>query len=212
LIWHLVLVGLAASVSPVAIMVMISLMLTKNPMRNALFFLVGFTLVLVAMGVVAVFVFHVGTAHHTGSVDGWIDIAFGVICLGLIPVSLRRKEKPEKPREDGKPFTAAKSFTVGILTMLVNASTIVIYLAGTHLITAAKLSTFDDIIALIILTAVTLITLFIPMAIYALFPSRAGKLLDSLKVWLAKHRTTIAIVILVIFGVYLLIKGIKVVA
>jgi threonine/homoserine/homoserine lactone efflux protein len=213
LLAHMVLLGLAASVSPVSITVMITLMLTKNPLRNALAFLAGFTLVLVAMGVLSVFVFHAGTAHKTGTVDGWIDIGFGVLCLAVIPLSIRRKPKEEKPGDEqsAKPFTAGKSFVVGMGTMAVNASTIVIYLSATHLIAAAKLSTFDDLIALIVLTLVTLITLIIPILIYAIFPSRAEKVLTSLKGWLARHRKVIAVSILVVIGAYLLIKGIKIV-
>jgi threonine/homoserine/homoserine lactone efflux protein len=207
----MVLLGLAASVSPVSIMVMISLMLTKSPVRNALAFLAGFTLVLVAMGVLSVFVFHAGTAHKTGTVDGWIDIGFGVLCLAVIPFSILRKEKPEQEKQSAKPFTARKSFVVGLGTMMVNASTIVIYLSATHLIAAAKLSAAQDVIALVVLTLVTLVTVIIPILIYAIFPGKAEKVLNALKGWLARHRKVIGVTILLIIGAYLLVKGIRIV-
>lgn len=200
--------GLIAAISPVAIMVLVSLMMTKKPMKNALAFLLGFTLVLVALGVVAVFVLHVGAGKGNHKVDAWIDIILGALCLALIPLSLRKKkDKPEKDR--ARPFTATKAFSVGVVTMCINTSTMIVFIAGAHAIVMAHLGTAQDVLALAVLTLITLVTLVVPIVIYALFPAKADKLLGSLRVWLVKRQKLIGVAILVIFGIYLLVKGIN---
>ena len=192
--------------SPVAVMVLISLMLKKNPVRNSSLFLLGFVLVLIAIGIAGLFLLHVGGHGKKTPADGYVDIALGVLCLLAIPLVWKRKRKQEEPAaRDIKP---ARAFTLGGATMLVNFSTIPIYVSGVHVISDARLGLFDDVLAMVILTAVTLITLVVPIIIYIVFPKAAAKALSSVRVWLSKHQKVIGAAILLVFGVYLLIKGI----
>ena len=93
--------------------------------------------------------------------------------------------------------------------MLINSSTWVIYIAGLHMVTAADdLATAEEILAILILTLTTLLTLIIPIAVYFIFPHKAQKVLEAARGWLVAHSKIIGIAILVIFGAYLLIKGI----
>jgi len=203
---RLIVIGLAAAVSPVAVMVLISLMLKKNPVRNSSLFLLGFVLVLIAIGIAGLFLLHVGGHGKKTPADGYVDIALGVLCLLAIPLVWKRKRKQEEPAaRDIKP---ARAFTLGGATMLVNFSTIPIYVSGVHVISDARLGLFDDVLAMVILTAVTLITLVVPIIIYIVFPKAAAKALSSVRVWLSKHQKVIGAAILLVFGVYLLIKGI----
>lgn len=212
LIPHVIVAGLAASVSPVAIMLLLAVMMRKNARRNSLLFLLGFTLILVALGVVGVFIFKAGGSGTKSSVDGYFDIALGVLCLLAMLFSLRPKKKQEKPAMGGTELKASRAFTLGIIAMLTNVSTIVCYLAGAHEISAAKLGLGEDLLALALLTLVTLITLFIPIFIYFIFPSRSDKVLSSVNAWLSRHSKVVGATVLLVFGIYLLIKGIEVVA
>jgi len=203
---RLIVIGLAAAVSPVAVMVLISLMLKKHPVRNSSLFLLGFALVLIAIGIAGIILLHFGGHAKKSPVDGYIDIALGVLCLLAIPLAWKRKRKQEEPAaRDIKP---ARAFTLGGATMLVNFSTIPIYVSGVHVISDARLGLFDDVLAMVILTAVTLITLVVPIVIYIVFPKAAARALSSVRVWLSKHQKVIGAAILLVFGVYLLIKGI----
>jgi len=210
LIPKVILIGLAASISPVAVMVLITLMFSKRPLRNSLFFLLGFTLTLVAIAVVVVFVFHAGEHSSKSNFDAWIDIVLGALCLLAIPLSVLRKEKPkERGGKTAKPLTPVKSFTIGVGTMMINTSTMIIYISGVHIISAAKVGTADDVIAIALMTAVTLVTLLIPILLYVIFPKRARKMLGSLKDWLFKHNKVIGAAILLLIGGVLLFNGIK---
>jgi len=199
---------LAAAVSPVAVMVLISLMLKKNPVRNSSLFLLGFALVLIAIGIAGLFLLHFGGHAKKSPVDGYIDIALGVLCLLAIPLAWKRKRKRKQEEPAARDIKPARAFTLGGATMLINFSTIPIYVSGVHVISDAKLAFFDDVLAMVILTAVTLITLVVPIVIYLVFPKAAARALSSVRVWLSKHQKVIGATILLVFGVYLLIKGI----
>jgi threonine/homoserine/homoserine lactone efflux protein len=208
LVPKVILIGLGAAVSPVAIMILLAIMVKKDARRNSLLFLAGFVLVLVAVGVAGLFLFDKAGSGHHGALDGWIDVALGVACAVLIPYACKKKPKPEKAEaEHGmKPWRA---FVVGMAAMFVNASTFVLFVSGVHAITQAKVSTSDGAIAFVILTFATLLTLLIPIAIYLISPERSEKFMTALGGWLARHRKVIAIGILLVFAVYLLAKGIS---
>ena len=207
LIPRVIVAGLAASISPVSVMFLLSVMTRKNVRRNSLLFLLGFTLVLIAMGVVGIFVFHAGGSGAKSKVDAFIDLGLGVLCLAAIPLALRPKKKAE-PRT-AKDLKASQAFLLGAGSLLVNTSTIICYAVGAHEISAAKLAVYDDLFALALLTATTLLTLLIPIAVYYASPTKSDKVLGSLNSWLARHSKVIGAAVLLIFGAYLLTKGIR---
>lgn len=203
-----ILIGLGAAVSPVAIMILLAIMVKKDARRNSLLFLAGFTLVLVAIGLAGIFLFDKAGSGHHGALDGWIDVALGALCLAVIPYAWTRKPKPEKA-DDEHGMKPLRAFLVGMGAMFVNTSTFVLFVSGVHAITQAHVGTTDGAIAFVILTFATLLTLLIPIAIYQIFPRRSEKFMTGLGVWLARHRKTIATAILLIFAAYLLYKGIS---
>ncbi len=207
---RLVIIGLGASVSPVAVMVLISVMLKKSPRRNSLLFLLGYALTVVALGVVVVYIFHVGGSGGAGKVDGYIDLSLGVLCLLAVPFSFRKKDKKRAPGVESGP-TAFRSFSLGSMVLLLNPSTYLIFVSGLHVISSAHLGRQDDLLAIAFLTLVTLVTLLVPIIIFLIFPERSERVLDSLKVWLMKHNRVIGAAILLVFGAYLVAKGLKLV-
>lgn len=188
-------------------MVLISLMLRKNPLKNSLFFLLGFVPTLLAMGVAGFFLLRLGGSGGKGHIDGYIDIGLGVLCLLAIALVFRKKKPKDEPAKTG--IKASKSAALGAATMLVNASTLIIFISGVHAMSAAKLPFYDDILSIAILTFVTLLTLLIPIAMLVAFPRWASGALASLQIWLAKHNKLIGTVILLAFAAYLLTKGIQ---
>jgi len=211
LIPRVIVAGLGAAVSPVAITLLITVMFRDHARRNSLFFLLGFTVTLVAIGLVAVFLFHTADSGGTGKIDDYIDMGLGVLCLAAVPLVARKK--PKQSKEDvEKDLKASRALSLGVFAMLVNSSTMVIYIAGVHEIIAAKLGKADGILAMAVLTLLTLVTLIIPIVIYFIFPKQSQRVLQSVRTWLQNHMKEIGMAILVIFGVYLLVKGIVAVA
>ena len=206
---HLLLIGLGASVSPVAVMLLISVMLKKNPRTNSLLFFLGYTAALVALGVIVVYIFHLGGGGRTLKIDGYIDLSLGAICFIAVPYSLRKKNRKRTPGvESGS--TAFRSFSLGSMSLLLNPSTYLIFISGLHVISLAGIGRQDDLLAIAFLTLVTLVTLLVPIIIFFVFPKRAEEVLDTLKAWLTKHNRVIGVAVLLVFGVYLLIRGLRI--
>jgi len=212
LIPGVIVAGLAASVSPVAIMLLLAVMMKKNVRRNSMLFLLAFTLVLIALGVVVIYVFKAGGSGKKSMVDGYIDIGLGALCLVAMLMSLRPKKKEGKHAIGGKELKASQAFLLGGIAMLTNVSTIICYSAGAHEISKAHPGFVESILALALLTVITLITILIPILIYFVFPKKSDRVLSSFNAWLSRHSKVIGAVVLLVFGVYLLIKGIETVA
>jgi cytochrome c biogenesis protein CcdA len=161
-------------------MVLISLMMRKNPVKNSLFFLLGFTLVLIAPGIAGFYLLRLGGSGGKGSIDGYFDIALGALCLLAIPLSVRNRKKKDRPAKGA--VKAARSLSLGMVTMPVNSSKVILFFSGVHLISSAKLEPSETIPAMALLTVVTLLTLLIPIIIYVVFPKTADRVLSSLNV------------------------------
>jgi len=210
LIPRLIVTGLAAAVSPVAVMVLLAVLSKKNARRNSLLWMLGFTATLIALGVIMVYIFHLGGSGKTSKVDGYIDIVLGVLCLLPIPWTFMKQRKEKSPRVAGD-MGAFKALTLGCVSMVVNTSTLVIFVSGLHEISKARLEPYESILAICILTFFTLTSVLVPLIIYLSFPARSAKLLAALNAWLAKHEKVITVCVLLVFGIYLLVKGIRVV-
>ena len=173
-------------------------------------FLLGYTLTLTALGIVGVLIFHLGSGGGTSKVNGYIDLALGILCLLAIPIGIRKPQKQETEKVESE-LKAYRAFSLGSFAMIVNTSTLIIYISGLHAIAAAGLEAFDDIVTLAILTLFTLTSLIIPIFVYFALPKRSDRVLTSLHAWLSKHSKVIGVVVLLSIGVYLVIKGIWVI-
>lgn len=213
LIQQLTITGLAASVSPIAIVACIDMLSFKNPIKDSLAYLLGFTLTLLVLGMAGVYLFQAGASSSlfSKSIEGYIDIALGVICFALLLLVFRKRpaRKKDNTNTTGSLINPSRAFVVGTIVMLSNFSTLVIYISGLHIIGAAKLGMTASILSLGLLTLITLITVIAPIVIYILSPQKAGKLLASIGIWLNAHSKVIGAFILVVFGFYLIMRGLR---
>lgn len=213
LFYQLVLTGLAASVSPLPVAVLIDILSFKNPVRSSLVYLLGFTLTLFALGVAALYIIQIGSSSSLlpKNTEAYIDIGLGIACFGLIFFVMRKRPGQEEDRKDkvGSQMKAYTAFILGCVLMITDYSTLVIYVSGLHLIGTAKLGLDDDVLALGLLTFITLLTLMVPIALYIISPEKAGKLLAYTGAWLTKHSKIIGSIILAFFGFYLVMRGLR---
>jgi threonine/homoserine/homoserine lactone efflux protein len=205
---RLIIIGLAASVSPVAVMVLINVLSRKNARRNSLLFTLGYTLTLLALGIAGVYLLRLGGSGGTSKVDAYIDIALGVLCFAAIPLSVTRNGGKKAPQVESG-MKASRAFLLGGISMVVNTSTFIVFVSGLHAISASDLDHYQYVLGVAILTLFTLTTLLIPLAIYFVFPSRSEKALAFLQTSFSRHSEVIGVSVSLIFAVYLLSKGIR---
>ena len=151
--------------------------------------------------------------HHHHSVRGAV-IMF--VAAGLLAVlAVRSLLKRPTPAEQQKSRTAERLETaptywfvgVGALGMVVNFSTLVLFLPALHEITRSSVGTSGRIVAFAVLVVVTLLPVLAPVVLVSALGSRVAPALDATHAFVTRHSRQIGVVIEVVFAVYLVVKG-----
>ena len=82
---------------------------------------------------------------------------------------------------------------------------------GVAIITAATLSTAQNIISLLVLDLIMIWTLLIPIIAFLVMGERRDTAMKSMREWLNRNQRIINVVVFAFFGIALLIKGLSVI-
>jgi threonine/homoserine/homoserine lactone efflux protein len=201
--------GLA--VTPAAIATGILFLGSKRPLGNAIAFAAAFSLVYAGLAAVVLGAAHAATepliAERTKNA---ITLAVGLLLLFLALLAwLRgRGRPPHRPRwldmvEDASPREA---LGLGVALAVLNPN-IPILLAGLATVTAADVSTADRMVGAAFLLAASQLGLVGPMVWYVARPAAAGRDLDRIRDWLARHERQGDLGVLVVFGMLFTATG-----
>jgi Sap, sulfolipid-1-addressing protein len=102
----------------------------------------------------------------------------------------------------------AEATVFGLVLALINLKQLGIYVAGVSLIVQADVSTGQGWVALVVLLVVIQLGVIAPILGYVLARDRATMMLQGLRVWLVGHNRIISIVLGLVVGVWLLVKGV----
>jgi Kef-type K+ transport system membrane component KefB len=202
--------ALAASIYPPAVAAVIALGRGSQVRSRVFAFVLAAAIVTYASGTLMLFVLSdlgtTGPSHRTPSAA--LDLALGVLLLGLA-IRLRRKQRdPVKPGGTSKIERYLQSrplaFVLG-LTLYVLPSPI--YIGAVKSITDAKLSTSNELLALVATVAVMLWLIELPMLMLMLVPHRASIALERINTWFTQHGRLLAVLACATAGTYLAIKG-----
>jgi hypothetical protein len=150
--------------------------------------------------------------HH--SLRGAI-IAF--VAAGLLAVlALRSLHHHPTSGEEHKERTAGRLgtaptfwfFGVGAVGMLVNFSTLVLFLAALHELTRSTVGTLDRTVVFAVLFVVTLLPVLVPVGLVTVLGDRADPPMNAAHTFVARHARAIGIAVEVVFAAYLVWKGI----
>lgn len=228
--------AVACNLSPVALIAVILLLFSPRPASNSLAFLVAWMLTLaVSVGVVELFSGLLGSvvSTSTGTLDvvvTYFRLVLGLVLLGLglrrtgqlfsIVPGRRQSRQGEDAGEvveeqESYPwwiagidaFNVTRTFGVSVLVALVgNAPWL---LAGGVSIGRARLALPATLFVILLYMLIGSVAVGAIVLYYFLRQQRAAALLTVLKEWLAAHNQMVSGVMLLVFGVYLLVQGIK---
>lgn len=219
--------ALGAAVSPVMLAAVILILSGRDrPLRRAIVFALGATVVLGAIGVFALLVLGGGTGGGSTDVSQGhahsdsIDIAFGVLLLALagrqVARILKGRAKPDVSDDEEIEASVPKHGTAtikylagGAAAMLMNFSTIVIYIPAMRILAEPGHTTAERAVGLAYVTLIAMAVAIIPIALYASAPRFAARMLEPVGTWTKRHSKEIGAVILIVFGIYLLFKGMR---
>ncbi len=208
--------ALAGSVSPLTATVGILILTSKDrALAKTAAYLLGNLAVLAAVGAASFTLFdHVAAKHSAphSETDALIDLGIGLVLLYLVlRGALKRPDTDAAARPkwlsgfDTMGLGRAFLFGMGVLVM--NASTLVVYIPAVRAIVNAHLPA-DQTAGLLALTAVIVLSwMLVPFLLALLMPRRSQAWLRALNAWIGRHSRAITLLLLFVFGAYFVVKG-----
>ena len=206
--------GLGVAISPIPIIAVILMLLSRQAARTSTGFLAGWVAGIVVVTVVVLLL--VGQAGNTSTgkpstVSSVLKLVFGVLLLVLAVRQWRERPKPGEAAELPKwmstidSFTFGKALGLGFALSGVNPKNLLMCLGAGTTIGAAHLSGGEDVV---VFTLIAASTVAVPVIGYLTARSKMTGPLDSLRDWLTQNNATVMAVLLLVIGVVLLGKGI----
>ncbi len=154
--------------------------------------------------------------HQAGHHHSVHDAVIAFVAAGLLGLlALRSLHRRPTPGEEHKERTAgrlanASTFWfvgVGVVGMVVNFSTLVLFLAALHEINRSAASTGARAVTFAVLLVVTLVPVVVPVGLVSILGERADRPLSAAYSFVSRHARTIGIGVEVVFAAYLVWKG-----
>ncbi|MGZ8765511.1 MAG: GAP family protein [Acidimicrobiia bacterium] len=199
-----------AAVSPTLLTVVALLLAGAKTRRDAIVFAAGTLAVSVAIGLAVLLVFNRALERHhdtTGHRGAAIDIVLGVVLLALAVREIVAEPKTKEPK-DRRQLGVGASFTLGLVVMAANFSSLVLYLAALKEIVRADVATASELVVTAVFIVIMLLPVELPLLLTVVAPGSSERILTRIGAAVKRHSHTIAVVVLVVFGAYLVVKGV----
>lgn len=208
--------AVGVALSPIPIIAVILMLFSKNARGTSLGFLAGWFLGVTVVATVVVFIANPAqqaTGGESSPMPAILRILLGVL---LLVAAYRNWKKRPKPGEQVEmpgwmssidSMTAGRALGLGALLSGVNPKNLALILAAGVAIAAAGLTTSQTIISLIIFILLACVSVAAPVIVYLVMGDRAEPMLNSWKAWLTQNNATVMMILLLIFGVVVLSKG-----
>ncbi len=203
--------ALGAAVSPLLLTVVIFVLAGRTkPILRAWAFTGGIALVLLALSFVGAKLLPIlvaDSSKHSPS-DGVFHLVLALALLLLGIRALRKKTEGSgklKARIDNA--STWEFFVIGMLAMIGNVTSIVLFLPALHEIGKSTASDTDKLIVYAMLVVITLIPALVPVLIATVLGPKADPILGALNRFVTAHSRQINAAICFIFAAYLGYKG-----
>lgn len=205
--------AIAIAVSPFAIVPAMWLLSTPRPRATAGSFLLGWLL-----GVAAVTAVGVALADAVDLMDdsptwvSWVRIVGGVLLLGyglwLWLTRHRTRDLPAWMRALSE-ATPGSALRLGLLLSAANPKVLVLALAGGLAMGGEDGTLGAQAVAVLGFAAVAAVVVAVPLVVYLLVGRRAVTALDPARSWIERNNGTVMAVLVLVIGVFLLVKGLQ---
>jgi hypothetical protein len=213
-------VAIGIAISPIPIIAVILMLLSKQAARTGSGFLIGWLAGIVVVTVVALLV--VGQAGNTSdgkpsTVSSVVKLVLGALLLVMALKQWRSRPKPGETGTMPKWMAAVDSFTfvkaLGLAFLLAgvnpkNLKNLILCLAAGTTIGAAHLSGVEDTVAVVVFTAIAASSVAVPVIGYLCARQRMAGPLNGLRDWLTQNNATVMAVVLLVLGMAVVGKGI----
>jgi hypothetical protein len=204
--------AVGVAVSPMPIVAVVLMLVTRRARTNGPAFLLGWIAGIAIAGAILLAIAGPASASDDGRPAAWVDWLKLVLGLLLLLVAVREwRGRPHEGHEVATPkwmgaldaFTPVKALGAGLLLGTVNPKNLLLIVGGAAAAAQTGISTGDQVIAWAVFTLIASLGVGAPVVIYFALGDRAAELLDELKTWLARNNTAIVAVLCLIIAVKL---------
>ncbi len=204
---------LAAAISPTVLAVAVLVLSAKErTVARTVAYLLGCWVVLLAIGIPGVLLFaNAAPAASSAPWIHWVDFGAGIALLAL--GGRRLAKTPSVHEKQGSRASKMANagmhdyVVLGCAMMITNFTTLVLYLPVLKGIARAPVTDAERLAVLLACQVIILMPVLVPLLIRILVPGPASKILGTVNAFSTKHTRVIMTVILLVFGVYLTVKG-----
>jgi hypothetical protein len=202
--------ALAIAVNPVPIIVAVTLLAGSHGKRDAGIFAATLVVVMLAVGVLTIFVLGAKSSSQGGVSTGsaLAQTAFGLIFLALFAQQWRTR-----PATAGEmPGWMTMMDKAGLIAGVVGGLALTNYAlltAGTAKIREAGVDSSDEAMALAFFIVLAVSTVVLPLIVYLVRPVWARKELGRLKDWLTLHNRVILMIVFGLMGALFAAQGVS---
>ncbi len=125
-----------------------------------------------------------------------------LVVLGLRSLLKAQDPDAQPPRwmESIRSVSPAKAFVFGMALFPIQIKNLAIFVACLNLIAVASLNPVGSVLALGMVLLIFAIPVLVLIGLYAAFPQRASKMLESLRAWMERNNRAVTVVLCFIFG------------
>jgi len=206
-----------AALLPASIILALFLLRGEGGVRKALASAAGAMTVRLAQGVLFGYVFGAAADAYGESGSNLITstllLVVGLVMLISAVTKWRKEADPDAPPPKWMAalsgLSALKAFSMGALLMALAIKQWVFTLSAIAVIEQAQLSQTGSVLAYLFFVLAAQSLVLAPILVSAVAPTQAARMLDAMQGWLERNSRVIVITVLLIFGVWLLWKGIN---
>lgn len=209
--------AVGVAISPIPIIAVILMLLSRRPGPTSVGFLLGWTVGVVGVTVVVLaLVGQAGDSSGGGpsTVSSVITLVLGALLLFL--ATRQWQKRPHEGRSATMPkwmgaidsLTFARALALGVALSALNPKNLLMCLGAGTTIGAAHLSAGDTTVVVAVFVVIAISTVAVPVIGYLAARDRMAGPLTSLRGWLTENSAAVMAVLLLVIGVVLIGKGI----
>lgn len=209
--------AVGVAISPVPIIAVILVLVSRRARVNGPAFVVGWIVGLAVVGAVVLLVAGPANASDDGEPATWVGVLKLVLGTALVLLALKQwrvrphdGEEPTTPKWMGavEEFSPVKALGAGAVLAGANPKNLLLAVAAAAAIAQTGISGGEQAVAYAVFVIVGTIGLAVPVVVYFAMGERAGPLLDRMKAWMAHNNAVIMAVLCLVIGAKLIGDGI----
>jgi threonine/homoserine/homoserine lactone efflux protein len=205
----------AVALSPIPIIAVVMVLGTPRARTSGPAFALGWVLGLGVASVIVVLLLSDADDPDSDAATGvgWIEVAIGLLFLGMAAKQWRKRPERGQPPEMPKwmatlgSVTPARATCLGLALSGANPKNLALTFAAAAAIAEAGLDSTDTVLAVAAFVVVGSITVAGSVSLYLIDADRAARPLATVKQFMSDHNAVIMMVILLLLGAKLLGNG-----